>query len=1071
MDALRFRLPLVAVIAMQVACGSDADDDVVDPHPHPPPLAVIATSPSGGATQVATTTAIQVGFNRPIDPATIDATTFGVQQIDATGGGGDVAVAGERTVDQEIVRFEPSAPFAPGSRYRVTLGASIAALAANAPGDTLAIPVELEFETASPPPFVVLGTLPANGASGVSPASDLVIAFSAEVNAASLLSDIASAPTDGSTPNVFVNPGPTSNIADALAVTVAYDPTTRSVTLDPDVNLDFGAPYTITITSDVFATTGERIGLRYTATFTTEVGSIVRTAYPVDGEQNVPVTVEPTIWFTGFVDTSTIDARTITLTATSAFGDTIHVPIELELEDSTADGDPATFDRVRVVPRWDLVDCLPGDLPLRYSAAHELRLSSQLALASGARLTGGASLRFTTRGDPRVAGVRADNGFVAYADLDGRREVPVNSRLYVDFDVAMSEATVDASRLTLRPVGGAPVAATIEYDAATRTATLTPGALLAFDTEYELRVQGVDGSEAPFVRDGAGQPLLGATRARFRTSPANTFVFVPTPSAASRPMNHQLAVVFDRPLHPTAVAGIALRRQTTGASYTALAAYAPDTRSVTIAPVPLPSGLTLTLEVATTTIDHLGNPLPAARSGSFVFDSGASDTNPALDATNPLNGATGVAATAPYIATFSGENLLPSSVTPGSFSVTCGAAAITGHYDVVATGATTTQVRFVPDGYWPGGANCTVAFGTGLADLSRGELSSAATRTFRVENTAPVVTSLAPAAGTIAGDGVFTLTFSEPILPASAVVGTTVQLRDLGTGTLVNATAEVTGERLVLRPSAHLRAGRMYRLSVTSGITDLAGNGLATTGGSVALPADFTIETARPRLLSSQPAHGSTAVERTSSVALTFSEPMDASLLLGVTGGVAVSAATTCGAPAPIRTCARFDATRTVLTFSPSRHRYPSAAWPSQAVISVAAPTTAADAAGNLIDLAGSPVPTPATFTVADGPPDVLCSTPTVGEPGVSSTTSVRVGFSEAMNQAAVGAATRLIDGVSGEVIGTTATWSDARTLVLQPISALAADRQYHVTIAEGAADAGGARIPYPWNSWFTTAP
>ena len=63
---------------------------------------------------------------------------------------------------------------------------------------------------------------------------------------------------------------------------------------------------------------------------------------------------------------------------------------------------------------------------------------------------------------------------------------------------------VDGTTFTLEPTGGSPILATVSYNPATFTATLTPSSALSPSTDYTVRL---DGGPAK-IRDLADNPLV-----------------------------------------------------------------------------------------------------------------------------------------------------------------------------------------------------------------------------------------------------------------------------------------------------------------------------------------------------------------------------------------------------------------------------------------------------------------------------------------------------------------------------------------------------------------------------------
>ena len=96
----------------------------------------------------------------------------------------------------------------------------------------------------------------------------------------------------------------------------------------------------------------------------------------------------------------------------------------------------------------------------------------------------------------------------------GAASVPVTSKVAVQFSELIEPATLSSSTFELRDAANALVAASITYDASTSTATLTPNAALATNTQYSATVRGGTGG----VSDLAGNSLIGDTTWSFTTS-------------------------------------------------------------------------------------------------------------------------------------------------------------------------------------------------------------------------------------------------------------------------------------------------------------------------------------------------------------------------------------------------------------------------------------------------------------------------------------------------------------------------------------------------------------------------
>ncbi len=110
-------------------------------------------------------------------------------------------------------------------------------------------------------------------------------------------------------------------------------------------------------------------------------------------------------------------------------------------------------------------------------------------------------------------------------------------------------------------------------------------------------------------------------------------------------------------------------------------------------------------------------------------------------------------------------------------------------------------------------------------------LGSSGWRTFKVDGTVPKVISKSPTSTAYRTTN-FVAKFSEPV---RGVSGSTFRIYRSGSTTPLAAGVTLSPDRrtATLNPSANLRVGLYYTIRLTSGITDLNGNRLATTSWKV----------------------------------------------------------------------------------------------------------------------------------------------------------------------------------------------------------------------------------------------
>ena len=155
----------------------------------------------------------------------------------------------------------------------------------------------------------------------------------------------------------------------------------------------------------------------------------------------------------------------------------------------------------------------------------------------------------------------------------------------------MSPATISTSTIELRRTSNnVLVTATVTYNATSRTATLTPTAVLVSSTGYTIRVLG--GATDPRVKDLAGNALATTFSSSFTTGTASDTT-APTVSsvnpangAAGVATNATVAVTFNEPMNPSTSSSstIVLRRTTDNTPIPSRVSYNTSTRVASLTP-------------------------------------------------------------------------------------------------------------------------------------------------------------------------------------------------------------------------------------------------------------------------------------------------------------------------------------------------------------------------------------------------------------------------------------------------------------------------------------------------------
>jgi hypothetical protein len=299
---------------------------------------------------------------------------------------------------------------------------------------------------------------------------------------------------------------------------------------------------------------------------------------------------------------------------------------------------------------------------------------------------------------------------------------------------------------------------------------------------------------------------------------------IPVAAATGVAMNGSLAVTFSKAIDPSTITGatFTLKLGTTPVpgtvSYTGVTATFSPTQALTAS-----SSYTATI---TSAKDLAGNALASSYSWSFSTGATADTTAPVASSTVPANGAASVATNGALTATFS-EAMDAATISTATFTVTGpGAVAVTGTVTYVGQTAT-----FHPATVLATDTLFTATITTGTKDLAGNALAASYTWSFTTavapDTTPPTVASTIPAsdAVSVATNAAFTATFSEAMDPATI---STATLTVAGpSAAAVTGTVTYVGQTATFHPASVLAAGTLFTATITTGVTDLAGNALA----------------------------------------------------------------------------------------------------------------------------------------------------------------------------------------------------------------------------------------------------
>ncbi len=436
---------------------------------------------------------------------------------------------------------------------------------------------------------------------------------------------------------------------------------------------------------------------------------------------------------------------------------------------------------------------------------------------------------------------------------------------------------------------------------------------------------------------------------------------------------------------------------------------------------------------------------------------------PAVVATVPANGVTGVPVAQAVTATFN-VAMNATTVNMSTFLVTGpGGAPVTG--TVTYAGITAT---FTPNAALAASTLYTATITTGAQSPAGDALAANFVWTFTT-GTIPAVISTSPLNGAtdVPLNQKVIATFSQAMNSTTVISPGTFTLAVVG-GAMVQGTVTyvAAANTVTFAPMTNLLPSTAYRATIDTAAQSTGGNALAGNYAwsfATGVATDATVPTVKITV----PASGAIGVPTNQAITATFSKVMDpATIAASGTFTVAVAGAGGAAVPGTV-TYAGSTATFT-----------PTAALAASTEFTATITHAAEDLSGNV--LAAGAVPNPWSFTTGAGPdttpPTITLTSPADGHINVLLNSAVNATFSEAMDPTTItapGTFTLAVAGVGGAAVAGNVSYDPvSQTATFTPTANLAASTQYTATITNAATDLANNPLaagttPNPWS--FTT--
>jgi YD repeat-containing protein len=547
---------------------------------------VVNSNPFNGATGVSVNTAITLQTNVPVDPGSVNSTTFQLQ--DSTT---QQAIAGTYSLSAsgQTLSFVPAAALVTTRTYNVLFNhLGITDLAGNALTCSFSV-CDFSFTTAAANTTgpTVVGVSPPNGFTQVPINAQIVIQFSE--------------PVDLLTLNQITLSGGGSPVTVAQQLTNGN----QTLILNPSQALLSLTSYTLTVTG-VQDLSGNTISPAFTSTFTTANGAdlslppAVATVNPFNGAVGFPVNAAIQLQFSKVVDALTVSGATF----------------QLSPKTNGVTGSPVAA-AITVAPNGTSATLTPSGA-LAPSTTYVVEATTGITDLIGQPLAAFSSTFVTAAGTSSLA-------VVAVSPPNQLSGVAVNAHVDVLLNESANAASVGSNAIVVS-ANGSTVSGTITVSSDGTRLTFIPAALLAVSTTYSVTVSGFSDLSGNQVVPFSSSFTTSSSGTQDTTPPTVSSVSPPD-GAVNVPVTTSVVLTFSKTIDPTSVNGTTIAI-TDSSGRTVTGNYAVSGAVVTFTtPLSFNAFLPQILVKASNVLDLEGNP-NVAFSSSFTTTSTASELFP-----------------------------------------------------------------------------------------------------------------------------------------------------------------------------------------------------------------------------------------------------------------------------------------------------------------------------------------------------------------------------------------------------------------------------------------------------------
>lgn len=483
-------------------------------------------------------------------------------------------------------------------------------------------------------------------------------------------------------------------------ITGAVTYNNRVATFTPDTALAVPGTYAVNLTTGIQNLSGNSLPGPYTWVFTTgtavdTTAPTVTATSPLDQATDVAITATASATFDKDLDASTVNGANFYLTAN---GQTVAGTVTYDFGTRTILFTPASN--------------------LDYETDYVATISSQIKGANGTNLAATQTFSFSTEVDPTTQ----PPNITGVVPLENATAIDVATTITATFDRDMDAASINQTNTSLAR-GANPVAYQIAYDAGTRTATITPNANLAYESEYTATfTTGVRSSNN--INMLQNKTWTFTTEEDPTTTPPEVNTTTPADGAVDVHPGDPITIVFTKDMDATALNANTVLVNDGTQNIALNFSYDQPTRTLTVTPGAgyLKISTQYTLTVTTGATDIYGITLTADFQASFTTASSPDLAPPEVTQVFPGANAVNVAVSTIVTRTFD-KAMDEATLTTNTFRVadTATGTAVAG---TVTYNAAMFLATFTPNSALAYDTNYTVTLTTGVTGANGAGLAA-----------------------------------------------------------------------------------------------------------------------------------------------------------------------------------------------------------------------------------------------------------------------------------------------------------------------------------------------------------